>query len=143
MVACHSCPQAAHSNHTFSFLDKATSAGVRSPFRVGCHSAAAAGFRAANELPGFGIVIALVAHFLQDAPAARLDTCACHSFWQLRHNHQTLLLLAYPTSEGVRSPFKVGCHSAATSGSLSAKDSPGRGAPFAFAAARRPHWGHP
>ena len=73
----------------------------------------------------------------------RFDTCTCHSFWQVRQSHQTFLLLAYPTSDGVRSPLRVGCHSAATSGSLSASDSPGRGVPLDFPAARRPHAGQP
>lgn len=92
--ACHSCPQFAHSHQALSFREKATSAGVRSPFRVGCHSAAADGFLSASELPGFGMARALLAHFLQDAPAERFDTCTCHSLWQRWHRHHTFLLLA-------------------------------------------------
>ena len=36
----------------------------------------------------------LLAHFLQDAPADRLEICTCHSLWQLRHSHHTFLLPA-------------------------------------------------
>lgn len=87
-------PHFAHSHHAFSFLEKATSAGVRFAFSVGCHSAAADGQRSASELPGLGIASALLAHFLQVAPCLRFATWIRHSFPQVRQSHQTFLLLA-------------------------------------------------
>ena len=60
-------------------------------------------------------------------PFARLNTRVSHSRWQFEHRHQTFVSLPGSTSAGVTSPFKVGCHSAASGGMRSASDCPGGG----------------
>ena len=95
MTAGHSWPHPEHCHQAFSFLEKLTSDGVRSPFRVGCHSAASWGHRSASEFPALGTAFAVRAHSGHDVRRwVRPDTCLCHSWRQTRHCHHTLLLLA-------------------------------------------------
>lgn len=57
----------------------------------------------------------------------------------LSQSHHTRLPLIAETDFGVRSPFSVGCHSAATAGKRSANDRPGFGIAFAAPLLGRPH----
>jgi len=151
MIASHSCPHARHSHQALRLLALPTLSGVKAPLRVGCHSAAASGKRSANESPGCGKPVAVLrsgsgfgapevderprsarpraayAHGGHCAPFARFPIDACHSCPQFAHSHQALSFREKATSAGVSSPFRVGCHSAAADGFLSASELPGFG----------------
>ena len=103
-----------HIHQTFLLLPATTSAGVRSPFFVGCHSAAISEEKASSEFVTDTRCPAQHGHPLFDN--VRSLILADHS-WSgpSGHIHQTFLLLPATTSAGVRSPFFVGCHSAAIS----------------------------
>jgi hypothetical protein len=68
MTASHSWPHPEHCHQAFCFLEKLTSDGVRSPFRLGCHSAATCGHRSARELPALGTACAVRAQCGHDDP---------------------------------------------------------------------------
>ena len=103
-------------NHQiFLWLPKLTSFGIKLPFFVGCHSSATSGFFIERR---FLSVTARPAQAGQPLPLVLLLTGASHSCLQssLLQSHQIFLLDPKLTSFGVKSPFFVGCHSAATSG---------------------------
>ncbi|KRE27214.1 hypothetical protein ASG82_12280 [Mycobacterium sp. Soil538] len=69
-----------HFHHALLLAENATSLGVRSPLRVGCHSAATVGLRSASEEPGLGLRSEVCAHFRHELPPrVRLDTWIVHS----------------------------------------------------------------
>ena len=98
-----------------------TPAGVRSPFFVGCHSAAISGATTARE---FVEEMRLSAQNGQPA-RCRWTTCVFHTCsGPFGHFHQATLTPepSVPPSSGVRGRFLVGCHCFATSGSRVASE---------------------
>ena len=105
-----------HFHQALKFDLVVKSAGVRFPFFVGCHCADSSASRDCKELVTETCFPSQAGHpqFLD----ARLAIVASHS-WSgpLGHFHQTLNFDdPKVTSAGVRSPFFVGCHCAASSG---------------------------
>jgi hypothetical protein len=120
--ACHSCEGSReHRHQTFLLLPGVTASGVRTSFLSGCHSSASSGRSARNEVVG---VATRPWHIGQPVPFFRFETTASHS-WEgsMEHSHQTFLWLPGVTASGVRPPFFVGCHSAASSGCVRDKGS--------------------
>ena len=123
-AARHSWPLS-QTHQTLRRVPGTTSAGVRSPFLVGCHWRASSGLLVARSLTPRRSARLLQTG--QPAPETRLLIWARHS-WPWGHCHQTRRWLPGSTSDGVRSPFLVGCHSAARSGERVARSvSPGTG----------------
>ena len=115
-----------HFHQTFLPEPATTPVGNRSPFLVGCHSAAISGNSDARLLVTETAWPAQAGH--PEPDRVRWSTFASHS-WSgpSGHFHQTFLPEPATTPVGNRSPFLVGCHCAATSGNKSANDSPGFG----------------
>src|SRR5262249_23139725 len=113
-----------HCHQTCSFDPATTSSGVRFPFLVGCHCAAMPGKRDASELVTETLCPVQKGHFLSGFRlSVREWTEACHSWSRpLAHSHQTRKPDRATTLLGVRSPFFVGCHSAAMPGKSEAKE---------------------
>jgi len=93
---------------------------VRCLFRVGCHSAASSGCVVPRSFTPTPIAFTLRSeqslHPGVPPLLVRFLTVSCHSWWQVEHFHQTVWSAPYVTCCGVRVPFRVGCHSAASSG---------------------------
>ena len=92
-----------------------TSCGVRLPFFSGCHSSAIFGRVAARELVTEIFCPAQNGQFVP--PLALASTVVFHS-WSgpSGHFHHIFRCVPLATSDGVSSPFFVGCHSSASSG---------------------------
>lgn len=115
---------------------------------VGCHSRAISGRFSSSERPGRGRRTGKHSRAQEGHPdgfgvlRVRLLTSARHScFGSREHLHQTIRLEPRVTSFGVRSPFRVGCHSRTTGSRDSARDRPRRGSRLPRSAMA--HFGHP
>ena len=119
ICASHSWPFSQR-HQTFLLLPAITSAGMRVPFFVGCHSAASQGCVVARSLnPGSTFLLAQYGHPVALLPALSFGV-ACHS-WPFSQRHQALRLLPAKTSLALSPPFLVGCHWAAKWGRLVAR----------------------
>lgn len=101
-------------HHTLLLVPTATSLAVRSPFFVGCHSAATSGQWIESRFASVTRCPAQYGH-PRLRGGVRLFTLAGHS-WPCLQRHHAFLGVPTAVSSGFASPFFVGCHSAATSG---------------------------
>ena len=100
ITASHECPHFGHNHQAFLFEPPCTLSGVRLPFLVGCHSAAAPGHATDRLLRS---VTTCPAQAGQPLPRpVRLATSASHSCPHSAHSHQALLFEPPCTLSGVR-----------------------------------------
>ena len=122
-TVCHSWSSAtSHFHQVFRCEPKTTSAGVRSPFLVGCHWSAMSG-----KFPARLLVTDTCRPEQLGQPVSalvRLAGVVCHSWSSATSHFHQAFFLEPPaaTSAGVTSPFLVGCHWSATSGNNSSRD---------------------
>jgi len=114
-AACHSCPSG-HCHQTLLFVPAVTSVGFNESFLVGCHCCASNGFTVCKSLKPATVTRPLSAGHPATERRVILPTLRCHSC-PSTHCHQTLRFEMAAISEGVSSPFFVGCHWAAVFGS--------------------------
>ena len=110
-----------HRHQTFRADATVIADGVIEPFFVGCHSSARVGDILASERSSVTL-----AALQKGQPFPRFTrgciraSHSCSGF--VEHLHQTFRALPGVTLAGVRSPFFVGCHSAASFGNSAASE---------------------
>ncbi len=122
--ACHSWSLAAGQSHqTTRPVPAVTPDGTSRPFLVGCHCPATSGN---NFCKLFEMETLWPAQKGQPVPSRVRDSGIASHSWSpaTSHFHHTFFRDDFLTLKGVTVPFLVGCHSSATSGNRSAKDSP-------------------
>ena len=115
-VALHTCAESlAQRHHAACFEAATTLSGLRAPFRVGCHSAASSGKRAASVLSW---ATRRLAQNGQPSSIVARAWQVVRQTWSFAtgHTHQTWCVLPTITSPGHSRPFFEGCHCAASSG---------------------------
>ncbi len=110
-VACHSWPSS-QIHHTFSLKSGVKFLRFSPLFLVRCHSLRRSALEINVSLSSAGVGLLQTG---QPLPRFLLYTGACHSC-PLVHIHHTFLPEPGVTFLGFKSPFRVGCHSLASSG---------------------------